>query len=365
MTTQVKLNGAIAHLMKGMTSNTGSNLVELREVDTEYTGILVPQLLTTLMGFSTSNRKTRAFIYDDVAETGVLPNGKAYHDKGELIGKDGYSQHTFAIPSYGIQYAINCEDYAEKRKPGTTDQFMDLSYLDEREQRKVMKAFDLLSELNAGSLLTSDTPNFLDGGLITPPNFYTELVGGARPAATPVDFTALASLGEYRDITEAAVDATEELVSTKQRSVSRYVMVCGKDFFNAVRTLEAQENLAREIRGIDLAQEGLPMMADGSFQNIRTFEGSDGIVYIKYSASILGTKLIADDDAYLIPVGMENAFVIEYAPASTLDTINKEAQPMYMWSHEDRRQASFEFESNRLYMSRIPQAITHFAGTFV
>lgn len=360
---QAKLKSDISTFIKGLMTTNGSNLVEMRETDTEYNGILVPQIGTTILNPSINTHRGRSFIYDELTETGALPNGKLYNQKGDIMQKGSYKQHVWAIPSYGLTYAIHCADYAEKRKPGTTDQFMDFEFLNVREEMRAQQAFDLLNELNLMSVVTTDTPNFLDGGAITPPNYYTEIVGTSRPAATSVAFSgAIDTLPEYVSLIEDNIDELAEIAAEKRRSVNQWVMLCGKNYFNAVRNLEAQVDLAREKIGTDLAQEGVPVMSDANYGNVRWIRGTDGVLYIKYDASIIGTRLIGANDAYLIPQGVQNMFSIELAPALTLDTVNKEAQAMYMWSEESRREAAFEFESNRLYVNRLPQLIRKFTA---
>ena len=354
----VNFEGNRAALLKGLQTGLGFELSEFVPSDTEYRGVLNPQLLTTLMAPKVNSHVDKIFSYDQEDDIGAMPSGKRFDDKGNILVKPNAKQHTFRIPSLGLQYTINCRDIANKRIPGTKDTPMSFEYITAREQNRVVGAFDRYNELSAGTLLTTDSVNALDSGLYyTAPNYYTELVGGSRAAPT---FTSLATstLSEYRDITEAVVDSLEEKAQIAGRSVSRWVMVCGKDYFNGVRDLEAQENLAREIRGKDLAQEGLDMLADGDYANIRTLEGSDGIIYIKYTASVLtGSKLIADDKGYLFPVGVENMFTIELAPADTMATVGKEAEAMYMWRQENKRGMSFEVESNRVWMNRLPQLV--------
>ena len=105
-----------------------------------------------------------------------------------------------------------------------------------------------------------------------------------------------------------------------------------------------------------------PVLNDGEFANVRFLDGSDGVRYIKYTASILtGQKLIADDKAYLLPLGVENMFYMAFAPTDNDFTLcTQEARTMYMWSEQTRHGYHFEMESNCLYGNKLPHLIAHF-----
>ena len=143
--------------------------------------------------------------------------------------------------------------------------------------------------------------------------------------------------------------------------MSRPIILCGKSFFNKRLELEKQEAIAREIRQtLDLQSMAVPKSNFGARESFayQNFESFDGALYIRYSASILGTKLIADDDAYLVPLGAQNFLARAYAPANTRQYVNTEAQSKYAWMEvHDRRGVTLAEESNVLFMNRLPELI--------
>lgn len=361
MSNFVDYAGSRQSLIKAMEPGTGFELSNMVPEMTEYRGFLTPSLITNILNPTFTPMMDNTFFYDESVTTAVMPNGKRYDDKGNIIGKDRPKQHRFGIPSSGLQYVVKNRDVKNKRIPGTQD-MMTHEYLIAREQMKVMKAYDLYNEYNLAKVLMTDVMDPLDGGAyFTPPNYYTEIVGTPRGADTLMNLAGT-DLSTYRSTIEDTKDAIVEEAARHGRTISGFVMLCGKDYFNGVRTLEENENLAREIRGIDLIQEETPILSAGGFENLRFLDGSDGVRYIKYSANVLtGTKLIADDKAVLIPLGVQDFFYVGLAPTDNdPDLCTQEGRNMYMWSEKNRQGYHFEVESNRLYGCKLPQLIARF-----
>lgn len=361
MTKFASYSGSRVDLIKGMESGSSFELENMVPEMVEYRGYTKPRLLTNLLSPSVERMMDNVFKYDEGISTAALMDGKRFDDIGKTTKKDDVKQHLFRIGSRGGQYSIKNRDVKNKRIPGTTEP-MTHEYLIAREQNRLMDGIDLLNELNLAKLITSDT--MLSNDFFTSPNFYTEITGGARDPAQAMNLAGT-DLPTYRSAIEDKIDAITEEADKYGRSITGWVMVCGKNYFNGVRALEEQENLAREIRGIDLIQEGTPVLSDGEFSNLRFLDGSDGVRYIKYTGSILsGQKLIADDAAYLIPLGVESMIYMAYAPTDRdFELCTQEARPFYMWSEQNRHGYHFEMESNCLYGNKLPQLISHFSAS--
>lgn len=359
MTKFVDFNGARSDLLKGMEPGAGFELELLVPEMVEYKGYLKPRLITNICNPSIVTLTDDTFKYDEGVMTAILPTGKRYDDLGGTTVKDRPKQHMFSIPSNGAQYTVKNRDVKNKRIPGTQD-MMTHEYLIAREQTRIMDGYDLFNEFNFASLITSDVMNNNDGGAYyTSPNFYTEIVGTARGADTLMNLAGT-DLDTYRGTIEDHKDAIAEEASRYGLAITGWTMLCGKDYFNGVRALEANENLAREIRGRDLAQEGTQVLSDGEFANIRFLEGSDGVQYIKYTASITGTKFIADDKAILIP-SVTDMFYMAFAPTDNdPDLCTQEARTMYMWSEKNMKGYHFAVERNCLYGCKYPQLIRRY-----
>jgi hypothetical protein len=318
-----------------------------------------PGLLTALLGGTTNDvfLETNTIKYDELDDTAQLPDGKAFDAYGPDIQKDKPRQLIYEVGSFGLRSNVAPKDYANKRIPGTQD-LMDEAYLLARMNMKAEKAWTMLDELAFAQLLTLDT-NITRGGPQPVYNYYTDIIGASRPAKITMN---LAGSVDHFQLFAEQLDLLETDVEKTNNTMTMPVVICGKAFFNQRLTIEKQEGLARDMRGIlDLQTMDVPTSnfgsGNGRFQ-YQWFDSFDGLRYIRYSASILGTKMIADNDAYMIPIGAETFLKRAYAPAQTRTYVNTTAQKRYAWSREHERNGfTMSQESNCLPINVNPQLI--------
>ncbi len=320
---------------------------------------VAPGLLTALLGGLTNEvfLSTNTIKYDELDDTIQLPGGKAFDAYGVDLQKDKPRQLIYEVGSFGLRSNVAPKDYANKRIPGTQD-LMDQAYLLGRMNVKAEKAWELFDELGFAQILTLDT-NIVRGGPQPVYNFHTDIIGSSRPAKISMN---LAGSVDHFQLFAEQLDLLETDVEKTMNSMGMPVVICGKDFFNTRLTIEKQEGLARDLKGpLDLQSMGVPTSnfgsGNGRFQ-YQWFDSFDGLRYIRYSASIVGTKMIADDDAYLIPTGAETFLKRAYAPAQTTTFVNTPALKRYAWAKENERNGqSMAQESNCLFMNAHPQLI--------
>lgn len=343
--------------------NDVTSIVERQQVN--------PGLLTALLGGTTNSvfLQTKVFEYDELENTAQLPDGKRYDEYGNDLQKDKGRTLTYQVGSFGLRSNVAPADYADKRIPGTVNEVMNEAYLVSQMNAKSQKAWQMFDELAFAQLLTSDT-NITRGGPMPEYNFYTDIIGTARPAK--IDMTLGDNTIDHFQAFNEQLDFLEEDIEKTMNTMSMPIVICGKDFFNQRLEVEKQQGgagslvLNREMRGsLDLASMGVPEenFGSGTF-NYQYFDSHDGLRYIRYSASILGTKLIADADAYMIPVGAETFMKQVYAPAQTRQYVNSTAQSAYGWSKEDDRNGvTLWTEKNVLPMMVNPQLVRHLTTT--
>ena len=322
-----------------------------------------PRLFTALFSgeANTVNLETKTIKYDDLQETLQIPDGKAYQAYGNDLQKDKPRQLIYEVGSFGLRWNVAPMDYANKRVPGTND-LMDEAYVMTKMAAKADKAWNLFNELKWVQLLTTDT-NITRNGPMPQYNYYTDVLGVARPAATDMD------LGGTGDIFQAFNFERDKLMEDADKTlntVDMVVVICGTTFFNKRLEVERQETLARNLRTqLDLASMPVPRSNFGEgtsgMLNYQFFDSEiDGLRYIRYSGSIQGTNLIGDDDAYMIPLGCENFVRDVFAPAQTRTYVNTSAQARYAWAKEHEREGVvMAQESNTLPMSINPQLVRH------
>ncbi len=318
-----------------------------------------PGLLTALLGGDTNDifLQTNTIKYDELTDTIQLPGGKAFDDYGPDLQKDKPRQLIYEVGSFGLRSNVAPKDFANKRIPGTQE-LMDEAYLLGKMNIKAETAWGLFDELAFAQLLTLDT-NITRGGPQPVFNYHTDILGVSRPAKISMN---LAGAVDHFQLFAEQLDLLETDLEKTNNTMNIPVVICGKDFFNQRLTIEKQEGLARDMRGIlDLQTMEVPTSnfgsGNGRFQ-YQWFDSFDGLRYIRYSASILGTKMIADADAYMIPVGAETFLKRAYAPAQTRTHVNTTAQKRYAWSKESERNGvTMNQESNCLFMNASPQLI--------
>jgi hypothetical protein len=327
---------------------------------------VAPGLLTALLGGTVNSvfLETNTFKYDELDHTEQVPDGKRYDEYGKDIQKDKARQLIYEVGSFGMRANVAPKDYANKRQPGTNE-LMDESYLVAQMNGKSQRGWGQFDELAFAQLLTLDT-NISRTGPMPVYNYHTDILGGARPAKIDMDLDNTA-LDHFQAFNEQ-LDLLETDVEKTQNTMTMPIVICGKTFFNQRLLVEKQQGgggslaLAREVRGgLDLATMGVPESSFGSGSgrfNYQFFDSHDGLRYIRYSASIAGSKLIADANAYMIPIGAETFMKKVYAPAQTRQYVNTVAQSAYGWSKEDDRNGvTLWTEKNVLPITVNPQLI--------
>ena len=138
-----------------------------------------------------------------------------------------------------------------------------------------------------------------------------------------------------------------------QATVTRWLLMCGQDFFNAYSeaddVVKGLQN--RNGNSNDLVND----MTDGlNFHNVTAFV---------YDASVLNeegeeVKYIGDDMAYLIPI-TPGLFIGRNAPADYMETVNTTGLPFYAKAElaPMGKGVTAEAQSNPFYMATRPSAI--------
>lgn len=315
-----------------------------------------PGLLTALLSTEEDFITTDSYRYDASENTATLPAGKSYSDVGPDIAKDKPFTKAFDVPSFGIRFNVLPADYANRRKKGTME-FLTEADVVSAMQVKADQAWDLHKELGLVTLLTTDT-NIVMGGPFTTYNFYTDIVGSPRPAAQSMQLNAAV---EHEVLFRKEVSLLSQDLAKAGGSSSLIYAICGDNFFNLRYNIQKNEGLAREIKfGPDLATQNILNIPSGGY-NYQYFDSNDGIRYVNYGAEIIaGEKLIADDDAYLVPTGGNGIMRPVFAPAQTRQHVNTQAQALYSWAgQDDRAGVVMNQESNVLYSSVDPRLVRH------
>lgn len=84
-----------------------------------------------------------------------------------------------------------------------------------------------------------------------------------------------------------------------------------------------------------------------------------GVAWKEYRGSVSGQSFIGDDDAYLVPMGVSDLFVTNFAPADYMETVNTVGLPYYAKQEPMRMNKGIELEaqSNPISICTRPDVI--------
>ncbi len=313
--------------------------------------------LSSLFTYDQEFLKGRIAQIKRITETGLqAPSGKAYDDFVGSIDKNSAELMNFNVGSFGLGWAVSPGDIDSKISP-ITNEPMTIEEIQAEMALKAQMYWDFMHEVATAQLLTTDTS--YTGGYAGNPsyNWYTEFEGGSRPAAVSMQLAV--SGPDHISLFQSQVDILQEDASKMKINDSfTPVVLCGATFYANRLIIEKQEGLSRPLLGPagDLASEMQPYVNLGGFRHA-SFQGQDGITYIRMNQSINGSKSIGANDAYLIPQGI-TLFAKYYAPAYGMSTTNKVASAAYGWTEvKERVGITRHEESNVLYVSKYPKLI--------
>ena len=281
--------------------------------------------------------------------------GKSYSDLIGSLTKNSADLFNFNVGSFGLGWSVSPQDIQGKLSP-VTNEPMTVEEVIASMQIKAQQAWDNMDEKALAQLLTTDVA--FSGGFAGNPayNWYTEIEGTTRPAATSMT---LGASVDHIQLFHNQVDILQEEADKQGLDTTfRPVVLCGSNFYADRLTIERQEGLARELHGPspDLQSAERPFTSYGGMRHAY-FDGHDGIRYIRVNQSIGGTKSIGASAAFLVPEGIQ-LFSKVYAPAQSMAVGNTFASKSYGWeSVSDRTGVTRHEESNVLYVSKYPKLI--------
>lgn len=305
----------------------------------------VPDLVSQLLGDSVREEfgATSTFEHDDETSYVVDVKDKAYTERGETFDERRDNKtHLFKIPSFGIQTHIKPSDALRRRVPGTENQLDTVDRLVANDIADIQKSMALFRERALVSTITSGSL-YVPNGSVQSYDFYQEYTGVSAGSRPTVNFD-FGDVNAYpREVGEDARNKIADSLLDGQ-TVDGFIALCGKNFFRERITHPKEEQAMVDRSGI-LGQDPLIQRLD-NFTNgrmYRRYMGADEILYVEYTAKVGGQPLIADDEAYIMPINAGELFVQAYAPAETMQYVNTTAERQYAWRFDD------EFSGTKLF----------------
>lgn len=339
-------------LTKALVRDLG-NLNGLHDVTEEISRIdPMPKLISAIINPAPRYLQTKVFEHDVTVRKNALPSDKAYGERGQMIdARPVTDTHLLSVPSYGLQAQVRPEDVLRRRKHGTTDQLLAEQEVVAEEKASLMRAWDLFREKSLAHSIVTGT-NYVPNSSLPAVDFYQEYTGTSRPVVT---FTLSNTTVHPKTYGEEARRRILDNLNDGEE-VSGFMMLCGKNFWNSLTTHPQWTQAMIDRAGLN-NQDPLIKRFENFSEQYQMIRFADNTVYVEAGGYIGGSVLIPDDEAYLIPLGV-NLFTEYFAPAETKSYINTVAQPAYMWEVSDEFKGTELYtESNRILVPHNPLLI--------
>jgi hypothetical protein len=282
-------------------------------------------------------------------KTGLISARKRGGERNFVDSEDVRTEN-FNIPFFPLDRHIKAADIQNFREYGTGNESKTLEKEVARVMARIKRFHAQLKEraMVASIMGTSWAPGDTDATY----NYYT--VWGLTQATAPVNFTTTTI--DPRDVIED--EARTHIIDEAADNAGEYriIAICSRKYFSALIAHPLVENA---YQFYDSAQEPLRRRLGGDVIN-RMFE-SKGVLYIEDISGYFGT-----DDAYIMPLGIEDMFKNHFAPADIAQTANDTAQELYLWYKQSDyfRDQKLESETSFISINARPELVVKSVGTY-
>ena len=256
--------------------------------------------------------------------------------------------HTYGVPYFKVVDYITAADVQGKRAYGSADTAESEAAVLERKMTRMKRSALMTKEYAKFYALTQGQIWSPSGAVVG--NFYTDF-GVTRKE---VNF-ALSTAG-----TEVLAKVEEVIAHIQDNALSGDVMsgvvgLCSPEFFSA---LIAHPKVTAAYQYYASTQEPLRSRLGGNTTLYREFQFG-GCVFREIRDSVNGTRFIAANDAYFIPLGTADTFVSYQAPSAKLALANTMGEDMYLFQYADPKGESkeLELEFSEVNLLRRPQVV--------
>jgi len=303
--------------------------------------------------------------FDDRDESlTLIEANKLDTEKVEWNEQDFSNLHSVVIPHFQKADSIKPRDIRGIRRHGTPMDFETVDSVRADKMIRIQRSWDATMEYARmqaimGNVYAPTAPTNVT-------NWYTEF-GVTRKEtnhnlADPA-FDILAAI-------EEEVAHIQDNVLTGG-NVSGVICLASPEYFQQLISSDQIEEYYKDYSTSAQAQplrDRLAMDGNNSRTRFRKFE-FQGVVFYEYRGSFadrngVQQRLIPANEAYYLPMGVEDMFLTYFAPANFLDSLNIPAQRSYFFEWMNKgKNIHIHTESNFLNMVRRPQAVTQ--ATFV
>lgn len=250
-----------------------------------------------------------------------------------FVGNESVLTKAFSVPFFTLDGVVRPTDLQNLRRWGTENELQSTDEAIERIATRIRRYQGALREKALMEAIKGVA--YAPNGTTTAYNYYTEF---GQTAVTQVFDLANAASNPI----EIAENVWGQIIDKADDGAGNYeiVALCSSGFFTK---LIANDHVKDAYLYYQSTQEPLRTRQGAGSINREFVFGN--IKYQEHRGSFGGTPLIPADEAYFMPVGIEDMFTVNHAPADHLDYVNTEGQEAYLWLHRDPKGRKVEIES--------------------
>lgn len=287
--------------------------------------------------------------YDGVATTSVdlesdgytiqLVQSAARGAPGQSIGRGQRKLRNLRLSHLPQEDAIMADEVQGVRAFGTTDQPEPL-------QDRMNKVL-LIGSQNNDYTLEYHRVGALKGivydksGAVLH-NFFDEF----GVTQNTLDFELDTASTEVRSKCDQALDLiADELQGVMMTGA---IAFCGRDFFRSLITHKTTKESYLATAEAAALRGAMPNSFDYG-----------GVTWVKYRGSVGGVPMIANNEAYIVPLGVPGLLIGRFGPAPYNETVNTKGLPMYAKAKENEQGTGWKvwMQSNPIHINTRPRAI--------
>lgn len=257
--------------------------------------------------------------------------------------------HTYAVPYFKVVDRLTAADIQNVRAYGSADQAETQAAALERKMTR-MKRSALMTEEYAKFYALTQGKIYSPSGAVAHSSFYTDF-GVTRKE---IDFNLEVSTTDVLAKIEEAVAHSQDNALAGDM-YSGMVCLCSPEFFAA---LVSHPKVVTSYQYYSSTQEPLRNRLGGNTTLHREFQYG-GVLFREVRDSVNGSRFIATDEAYFIPLGTNDMFVSYWAPSNKIALSNTLGEQMYLFqtANPNGESIDLELEFSQVHLLRRPAAV--------
>lgn len=300
----------------------------------------LPSRIRRLGLFEEEGLLTTSFkVEKDVDTLALIPN-QSRSATPVATGGSTRSVRTFSTTHLPTQDTITADDIQNLRAFGTASEVETMRAFVDRRLAKMRRRIDATIEYQRvgaikGQILDADGTTVIS-------NLFTEFGITQNTHALSLNNATADLRGEVL----AALEKVEEALGAEPNS--GFHAFCGKEFFfKLIGHAKVQKSYEFFEGGMMLRndpRDGVPF---------------GGVTWEQFRGSIGGAPFLADSEAYLFPLGVDQMFITRYAPANYVEAANTVGLPLYAKTEPTPlgKGQLIEAQSNPLSICTRPRAV--------